>query len=111
MHRAMMERYAERDRLAYFKLNQAIHSGIVALSDNATLSWTHEVIQAREVGLNLRQRLGHDRRAVGRGLLELLGQEVHVQEDGVQSDMIRVQGNAGGNNPLKALALRIKEAP
>lgn len=47
MHGAMMERYAERDRLAYFKLNQAIHSGIVALSDNATLSWMHEVIQAR----------------------------------------------------------------
>jgi DNA-binding GntR family transcriptional regulator len=47
LHRAMLERYAERDRLAYFKLNQAIHSALVALSDNATLAWTHEVIQAR----------------------------------------------------------------
>lgn len=47
LHHAMLEDYARRDRLAYFKLNQAIHSAIVALSDNATLAWTHEVIQAR----------------------------------------------------------------
>jgi DNA-binding GntR family transcriptional regulator len=47
LHRAMLEHYARRDRLAYFKLNQAVHSAIVALSDNATLAWTHEVIQAR----------------------------------------------------------------
>jgi DNA-binding GntR family transcriptional regulator len=47
LHRAMLEEYARRDRLAYFKLNQAIHSAIVALSGNATLAWTHEVIQTR----------------------------------------------------------------
>ncbi|TPG57724.1 GntR family transcriptional regulator [Roseomonas nepalensis] len=47
LHRAMLERYAARDPLAYFKINQAIHSAIVALSGNATLAWTHEVIQAR----------------------------------------------------------------
>ena len=47
LHRAMLEHYAARDRLAYFKVNQAIHSAIVALSGNATLAWTHEVIQAR----------------------------------------------------------------
>jgi DNA-binding GntR family transcriptional regulator len=47
LHQAMLARYAERDRLAYFKLNQAIHTGIVVLSGNATLAWTHEVLQAR----------------------------------------------------------------
>jgi DNA-binding GntR family transcriptional regulator len=47
LHAAMMERYAARDRLAYFKLNQAIHTGIVALSGNDTLSWAHEAIQSR----------------------------------------------------------------
>jgi DNA-binding GntR family transcriptional regulator len=47
LHAAMMERYAARDRLAYFKLNQAIHTAIVALPGNATLSWAHGAIQAR----------------------------------------------------------------
>jgi DNA-binding GntR family transcriptional regulator len=47
LHAAMLERYAARDRLAYFKLNQAIHTGIIALSGNATLCWAHEAIQAR----------------------------------------------------------------
>lgn len=47
LHRAMLERYAVRDRLAYFKLNQAFHSALAALSGNAALSWTHGVLQAR----------------------------------------------------------------
>ncbi|MCQ4160314.1 GntR family transcriptional regulator [Roseomonas sp. GC11] len=47
LHAAMMERYAARDRLAYFKLNQAIHSAIVALGGNATLAWAHEAVQSR----------------------------------------------------------------
>ncbi|WP_431283604.1 GntR family transcriptional regulator [Humitalea sp. 24SJ18S-53] len=47
LHDAMMERYAARDRLSYFKLNQAIHSAIVALPGNATLIWAHDAIQAR----------------------------------------------------------------
>ncbi|MBO1077932.1 GntR family transcriptional regulator [Roseomonas haemaphysalidis] len=47
LHAAMLERYAARDRLAYFKLNQAIHTAIIALSGNATLCWAHEAIQAR----------------------------------------------------------------
>ena len=47
LHAAMMERYAARDRLSYFKLNQAIHTAIVALSGNAALVWAHEAIQAR----------------------------------------------------------------
>lgn len=47
LHAAMMERYAARDRLAYFKLNQAIHRRIVALPGNATLIWAHDAIQSR----------------------------------------------------------------
>jgi DNA-binding GntR family transcriptional regulator len=47
LHAQMMARYAERDRLSYFKLNQKIHTEIVALSGNLTLSWAHEAIQAR----------------------------------------------------------------
>ncbi|KAA2213528.1 GntR family transcriptional regulator [Teichococcus oryzae] len=47
LHAAMMDRYAARDRLAYFKLNQAVHTAIVALSGNETLAWAHEAIQAR----------------------------------------------------------------
>ena len=47
LHDAMMDRYVARDRLTYFKLNQAIHSAIVALPGNATLIWAHEAIQSR----------------------------------------------------------------
>ena len=36
------------------------------------------------MGPDLRQRLGHHGRAVGAGLLEFLGQEVHVQKDRAQ---------------------------
>ena len=47
LHREMMDRYAARDRLAYFKLNQAVHTAIVALSDNAALVRAHGAIQSR----------------------------------------------------------------
>lgn len=47
LHREMMALYAARDRLAYFKLNQAIHSAIVQASGNATLSGLHEMLQSR----------------------------------------------------------------
>lgn len=46
LHEEMMERYAARDRLAYFKLNQAIHSAIVAAGGNAALAQAHERLQA-----------------------------------------------------------------
>ncbi|WP_430397595.1 GntR family transcriptional regulator [Ferrovibrio sp.] len=46
LHDAMMERYAARDRLAYFKLNQEIHSTIVELTGNQTLAKTHGSLQA-----------------------------------------------------------------
>ena len=47
LHDAMMQFYADRNRLEYYKLNQAIHSGIVALSGNDCLAQTHESIQLR----------------------------------------------------------------
>jgi DNA-binding GntR family transcriptional regulator len=47
MHDRMMELYADRQRLEYYKLNQAIHSAIAALSGNDFLVATHEAIQSR----------------------------------------------------------------
>jgi DNA-binding GntR family transcriptional regulator len=47
LHDEMMLRYSERQRLAYFKLNQAIHSALVQASGNRVLAETHETLQAR----------------------------------------------------------------
>ncbi|MFA6968127.1 GntR family transcriptional regulator [Bosea sp. (in: a-proteobacteria)] len=47
MHRQMMALYETRSRLEYFKLNQDIHSAIVAASDNAALMEMHATLQAR----------------------------------------------------------------
>lgn len=47
LHAAMMRHYAERDRLPYFKLNQAIHSTIARLSGNKALAELHGTLQAR----------------------------------------------------------------
>ncbi len=47
MHERMLELYAKRNRLAYFKLNQAIHSAIVQAAGNSVLAQTHETLQAR----------------------------------------------------------------
>lgn len=47
LHERMMALYAEQNRLEYFKLNQAIHSAIVAASGNAVLMEMHETLQAR----------------------------------------------------------------
>jgi DNA-binding GntR family transcriptional regulator len=47
LHASMMERYAARDRLTYFKLNQAIHSGIARHSGNRVLAQMHGGLQAR----------------------------------------------------------------
>jgi DNA-binding GntR family transcriptional regulator len=43
----MMERYAARDRLPYFKLNQEIHSRILAASGNTVLAYVHGMLQSR----------------------------------------------------------------
>ncbi|CAN1498941.1 GntR Transcriptional regulators [Rhabdaerophilaceae bacterium] len=47
LHQEMLRLYAERNRLAYFKLNQNIHSAIVRASGNAALAQTHERLQAQ----------------------------------------------------------------
>ncbi len=47
IHQRMLEFYARRDRLEYFKLNQSIHNAIVRLSGNRTLVATHDTLQAR----------------------------------------------------------------
>jgi DNA-binding GntR family transcriptional regulator len=46
IHDAMVERYAARDRLEYFKLNQQIHSAFLRLSGNAALASAHASIQS-----------------------------------------------------------------
>lgn len=46
-HDAMIDRYKARDRLAYYKLNQDIHSRIVELSGNAALMHVHAGLQMR----------------------------------------------------------------
>lgn len=47
IHERMMELYAERQRLEYYKLNQAIHTAIAALSGNGFLVSSHDAIQSR----------------------------------------------------------------
>ncbi len=46
-HERMLELYAARDRLAYYKLNQAIHTAIVALAHNPSLLELHTIMQSR----------------------------------------------------------------
>lgn len=47
LHRSMLARYRTRSRLAYYKLNQAIHSAIVRAAHNPTLTEMHDTLQAR----------------------------------------------------------------
>lgn len=47
LHDRMLDRYRLGDRLEYYKLNQAIHSAIVALADNAALANVHSLVQSR----------------------------------------------------------------
>src|SRR5918995_1818118 len=47
LHDRMMEMYARRDRLPYFKLNQSIHSAILRLTKNEALAYVHGILQAR----------------------------------------------------------------
>jgi DNA-binding GntR family transcriptional regulator len=47
LHDEMMQFYADRNRLEYYKLNQAIHAGIAILSGNDCLAETHDSIQLR----------------------------------------------------------------
>jgi len=57
MHRRMMSLYKRRQRLEYFKLNQAIHSAIVKASGNEALVEMHGLLQAR---IRRVRYLGHE---------------------------------------------------
>lgn len=47
IHDEMMTFYKTRNRLEYYRRNQAIHAGLAQLSGNALLASTHATIQAR----------------------------------------------------------------
>lgn len=47
MHKQMLVLYQAKNRLEYFKLNQAIHTAMVAASGNAVLVEMHTTLQAR----------------------------------------------------------------
>jgi DNA-binding GntR family transcriptional regulator len=47
LHDAMVAHYQAGERLEYYKLNQQIHTGIVALADNAPLGEVHALLQSR----------------------------------------------------------------
>lgn len=47
MHAEMMSLYRSASRLAYYKLNQDIHTAIVGLARNPMLAELHETLQAR----------------------------------------------------------------
>ena len=47
LHGQMRQLFDSRDRLSYYKLNQAIHAAIVGLTGNQTLIATHEMLQMR----------------------------------------------------------------
>lgn len=47
VHAEMLELYKTRERMPYYKLNQQIHTMIVAASGNRTLAEVHENLQSR----------------------------------------------------------------
>ena len=47
LHFEMLAAFERQDRLAYFKLNQAIHRAIVAAAHNAPLAEMHALLNAR----------------------------------------------------------------
>jgi DNA-binding GntR family transcriptional regulator len=47
LHRTMLVRYRSRNRLAYYKLNQAIHTAIVRCAHSPTIAEMHDILQAR----------------------------------------------------------------
>ena len=47
LHDEMLEFYKTRDNLPYFKLNQQIHSSLIALTGNESLCLVHDILQTR----------------------------------------------------------------
>jgi DNA-binding GntR family transcriptional regulator len=61
LHQRMMQRFAERDMLEYFKINQAIHAAIVRMAHNEMLQQTHDSLQPRVRRIRfLPHDLGHE---------------------------------------------------
>ena len=57
LHDAMLRCFRSGERLPYFKLNQTIHTAIVALSENEALRTSHERLQSQVKRLRF---LGHE---------------------------------------------------
>ena len=47
LHKSMVQEYKRRDRLSYYKLNQAIHSELVRLGGNPVIADLHDMMQSR----------------------------------------------------------------
>ena len=47
LHEEMLQFYAARNRLQYFKRNQQIHTMLIALAGNESLAMVHEILQSR----------------------------------------------------------------
>ncbi len=60
-HKQMMHYFKTRERLAYYKLNQQIHSMIVEAAGNSSLSEVHGLLQARMKRIRYRGHSGPDR--------------------------------------------------
>ena len=54
LHAQMKMLYRQKERTAYFKLNQQIHQALIALCDNETLQLTHATLSKRMRGLRYR---------------------------------------------------------
>jgi DNA-binding GntR family transcriptional regulator len=57
LHDRMIAMYRSRDRMPYFRLNQEIHSAILRLADNESLTYVHGILQAR---LRRVRYIGHE---------------------------------------------------
>lgn len=67
LHDRMIALYRARDRLPYFKLNQAIHSKLVEIAGNEPLLHVHAQLQAR---LKRIRYIGHEGPEKWRGAVE-----------------------------------------
>lgn len=61
LHHEMLAAYARKDRLAYFKVNQAIHGAVVAASANSALQDVHRRLNARLYRVRYRSNLRNTR--------------------------------------------------
>lgn len=60
LHYEMRASFERRDKLAYFKLNQAIHRAIVAASHNSALAEMHDQLNARLYRVRYQSNLSND---------------------------------------------------